>query len=49
MTIEVLKEQNRQLRRRLRDTKDALQDAEDTIEWIGEQLTARAAGIKREG
>lgn len=48
MTIEVLKEENRRLRRRLRDTKDALKDAEDTIEWIV-QLKTRAAGTQREG
>jgi hypothetical protein len=49
MTMEVLKEQNRQLRRRLRDTKDALRNAEDTIEWIGNQLEGRAAATKQEG
>lgn len=46
MTVEVLKEQNRRLRRRLRETKDALRDAEDTIEWIGKQLKAPAAGTQ---
>lgn len=46
MTIEVLKDQNRQLRRRLRETKDALRDAEDTIEWIGKQLKAPAVGTQ---
>ena len=48
MTMDALKDQNRQLRRRLRETKDALRDAEDTIEWIGKQLKAPAA-ITQEG
>lgn len=48
MTVEALQEENRRLRRRLRDTKDVLRDAEDTIEWIGEQLKARAAGTTQE-
>jgi prefoldin subunit 5 len=49
MTVELLKEQNRRLRRWLRDTKHALQEAEDTIEWIGKQLNARTAGTTQEG
>ena len=49
MTMEVLKEQNRQLRRRLRDTKEALKDAEDSLDWVCEQVKARAAGVKQEG
>ena len=49
MTVELLKEQNRKLRRQLRDTKDALKDAEDSLDWVGEQLKARAAGTMQEG
>lgn len=43
MTVDALKEENRRLRRQLRDTKDALRDAEDSLTWVAEQLKARAA------
>jgi hypothetical protein len=46
MTVDRFKEQNRRLRRRLRETKDALRDAEDTIEWIGKQVKAPAAATQ---
>lgn len=50
MTVELLKEQNRKLRRQLRDTKDALRDAEDTIEWAGKVLQSGSmAGMTEEG
>lgn len=49
MTIEALKEQNRRLRHQLRDTKNALRDAEDSLAWVAEQLNTRAASTKREG
>jgi hypothetical protein len=46
MTVEKLKEENRRLRRRLRDTRDTLRDAEDTIEWVGKMLERRAASTQ---
>jgi hypothetical protein len=50
MTMDRLKEENRRLRRRMRETKDALQDAEDTIEWIVKQFTGRRlSGARQEG
>jgi len=47
MTIEKLKEENRRLRRRLRNTKDLLRDAEDTTEWVMELLTGRRLAALR--
>lgn len=43
MTMELLKEQNRRLRRQLRDAKDALRDAEDSLDWVTQQIEARSA------
>lgn len=44
MTMARLEEENRRLRRLLRNTQDALRDAQDTLTWVGEQLKARTAG-----
>lgn len=41
MTVDRLKEENRRLRRRLRETKDALRDAEDTTAWVVDLVTGR--------
>lgn len=41
MTVQLLKEENRRLRRRLRETTVALRDAEDTLDWVTEQLKGR--------
>lgn len=41
MTVDRLKQENRRLRRRLRETKDALRDAEDTTAWMVDVLTGR--------
>ena len=53
MTVDRLKEENRRLRRRLRDTKDALQDAEDTLAWVVDLATGRRpaelAALRQEG
>lgn len=43
MTMKRLEHENRRLRRLLRETKNSLRDAEDTLDWVGAQLQARTA------
>ena len=43
MTMKRLEHENRRLRRLLRNTQDALRDAEETLHWVGAQLKARVA------